>query len=255
MCGHANGTIDEMVEAAVELGLNEIGIADHMPLFYFLDPQLAMAPEEVPLYVERVLEVKESFTDRIVVRLGIEADYDPATMEERVRELEKYPWDYVIGSVHILNGWVFDDPRALDGYEGLDIDQFYIDYLATVEDMVDTGIYDIVGHVDLAKKFDFRPTIDLSPYYRKILEKMAARGTCYEVNSAGLRWPAKEMYPAPQFIETAASMRVPVTLGSDAHTPADVARDFDKSVALIKAAGYDRMAFFEGRKMRLEPLD
>ena len=75
------------------------------------------------------------------------------------------------------------------------------------------------------------------------------------MNTAGLRWPADEMYPEPAFVKLAASMGVPVTLGSDAHTPDDVARDFDKALALIRDAGYREMAAFDGGQMRLVPLD
>ena len=255
MCGHAGGTIDQMVESAIAKGLDEVGIADHMPLLYFEDPELAMAPAELPVYVERVLELKDRYSDRIVVRLGIEADYHAATQEERARLLGQYPWDYVIGSVHILHDWVFDDPRRLEGYEGLDIDQFFIDYLGEVRDMMATGLYNTVGHADLAKKFNVRASIDLEPYYREVLEQVKAAGACYEVNTAGLRWPADEMYPEPAFVRLAASMGVPVTLGSDAHTPDDVARDFDKALALIRDAGYREMAAFDGGQMRLVPLD
>ena len=121
--------------------------ADHMPLLYFEDPELAMAPAELPVYVERVLELKDRYSDRIVVRLGIEADYHAATQEERARLLGQYPWDYVIGSVHILGDWIFDDPRQLEGYQGLDLDQFYVDYLEAVGDMAETGLYLSLIHI------------------------------------------------------------------------------------------------------------
>ncbi len=254
MCGHASGTLDELVEAAIARGLDEVGIADHMPLLYIEDANLAMAPDELPIYVERVLEVKEKYKDRITVRLGIEADYHHETQDDRFKMIDGYPWDYVIGSVHMVGDWVFDDPRHLERYEGLDIDRFYVDYLRTVGDMVDTGLYNTVGHADLVKKFGYRASIDLEPYYRELLEKVSAAGICYEINTAGLRWPADEMYPAPAFVELACSMGVPVTLGSDAHGPADVARDFDRAIDLAREAGYREFAMFDGGIMRLRPL-
>lgn len=254
MCGHAGGTLDEMIEAAIARGLDEVGIADHMPLYYFEDPDLAMAPDELPLYVERVLELKERYRDRITVRLGIEADYEPGTQKMRAEILGQYQWDYVIGSVHILGDWVFDDPRRLERYQGLDVDQFYVDYLEAVGDMAETGLYNTVGHADLAKKFDVRAKIDLEPHYRELLAKVMDAGMCYEVNTAGLRWPVKEMYPAPDFVRIASEIGVPVTLGSDAHSPADVARDFDQAIALIRNTGYESIAAFEGGAMRLVPL-
>ncbi|MFH1150513.1 MAG: histidinol-phosphatase HisJ family protein [Actinomycetota bacterium] len=254
LCGHARGTLDELVAAAIDKGFAEIGIADHMPLLYDDNPDLAMAREQLPRYVEQVLELKERSVGRITVRLGIEADYDAATMEERIVMMNAYPWDYVIGSVHVLDGWIFDDPRNLDRYRDIDLDEFYLEYLYAVESMVQTGLYDIIAHADLAKKFDMRASIDLRPHYRRLLEKVKAAGMCYEINTAGLRWPVAEMYPEPEFVRIAAELGVPVTLGSDSHSPDDIGRDFDRALELVRSAGYAELATFDGRKMGSAPI-
>lgn len=254
MCGHARGTMEELVESAVAKGFSEVGIADHMPLLYTDDPTLSMAPGELPLYVDRVLELKERHRGSIEVRLGIEADYHPATMDERKRLLEAHPFDYVIGSVHVLGDWIFDDPRTSDRYREIDIDDFYLEYLRAEVEMVSTGLFDIVGHADLVKKFGARASIDLSAHHRELLGTIKESGVCYEVNTAGLRWPAGEMYPEPSFVLMGAKMQVPVTLGSDSHSPEDVGRDFDLALALLRESGYRELAVFEGRAMRLVPL-
>ncbi len=253
-CGHATGTVAEMVEAAVDKGFDQVGIADHMPMLYLEDPHLSMSVAQLPEYVEEVTAARERYRERIKVLLGIEADYHAPTQEERMELLSRYDFDYVIGSVHILGDWVFDSPLEVARYEGLDLDEFYVSYLAEVRAMVETGAYDIVGHPDLAKKFDKRAGIDLAPYYREILLAMKERGTCYEVNTAGLRWPAREIYPEPAFVRMAAELSVPVTMGSDAHSPQDVGRDFDRAAELLREAGYGRLATFERRHMRLVDL-
>src|SRR5450756_3026292 len=79
--------------------------------------------------------------------------------------------------------------------------------------------YDIVGHADLVKKFDRRASIDLNPYYRELLAEMKGTGVCFEVNTAGLRWPVGEIYPEPDFVRLGAELGVTVTLGSDSHCP------------------------------------
>jgi histidinol-phosphatase (PHP family) len=251
LCGHARGTVEELVESAIEKGFEQVGIADHSPLLYAETPFLAMSRDELPGYVGSVLEAKERYRGRIEVRLGIEADYHAPTQEERVAMLREYPFDYIIGSVHILGDWIFDSPHELERYDEIDLDEFYMEYLDEVADMVASGVYDIVGHPDLAKKFDKRPTVDLAPRYREILLSMKERGVCYEVNTSGLRWPVREMYPEPAFVRLASGLGVPVTLGSDAHCPEDVGRDFDRAVDLIKGAGYTEVATFENRSMRL----
>lgn len=219
LCGHARGTVAELVESALEKGFEQVGIADHMPMLYAEHPHLAMTPGQLPGYVEEVLETRDRYRGRIKVLLGIEADYHGPTQAEREAMLEKYPFDYIIGSVHVLGDWIFDSPLDVDRYDDLDLDEFYLEYLGEVRAMVESGVYDIVGHPDLAKKFDKRPTIDLAPTYRALLGAMKERGTCYEVNTAGLRWPVKEIYPEPAFVRLAAGLGVPVTLGRTPTVP------------------------------------
>jgi histidinol-phosphatase (PHP family) len=255
LCGHASGTVDELVESAVQKGFSHVGIADHSPLLFAEIPGLAMSTGELPAYVDEVLEAKERYRGRIEVRLGIEADYHLPTQQERTAMLSEYPFDYIIGSVHVLGDWVFDSPVEVDRYEEIDLDDFYREYFAELTAMVRTGFYDIVGHPDLAKKFDKRPAIDLSPLYREVLHAMKEQGICYEVNTAGLRWPARELYPEEPFVHMASELGVPVTLGSDAHSPEDIGRDFDKALDMLREAGYRSVATFEGRSMRPAPLD
>ena len=254
MCGYASGTMEESVECALRKGFSEIGIADHLPLLYTDDPTLSMRPEDLPAYVDAVSDLKERFRERIEVRLGIEADYYPGTLGEVERMLEAHPFDYVIGSVHILGDWIFDDPREEERYENVDIDEFYVAYLEAEKEMVATGLYDIVGHADLVKKFDRRASIDLTPHYRELLSEMKRMGVCFEVNTAGLRWPAGEIYPEPDFVRLGAETGVPVTLGSDSHCPEDVGRDFDLALKLLCDSGYREAATFKDRKINLVPL-
>ena len=254
MCGHASGTIEELVESAISCGFSEIGIADHLPLTYIDDRTLSMSAGDLPSYVEQVMEARERYRGRIEVRLGIEADYHAETIDRIEAMLAAHPFDYVIGSVHAIYGWAFDDPRTADRLRELDLDSFYLEYLKTEVAMVRTGLYDIVGHADLVKKFDNRASVDLTSAYGELLEAILDTGMCYEVNTAGLRWPAREMYPEPSFVRLGAKMGVPVTLGSDAHGPSDVGRDFDLALELVRSAGYTRVEDHPSRAATLVAL-
>jgi len=254
LCGHARGSLSELVLSAIEKGFSEIGIADHMPLTYTDDRTLSMAFEDLPFYVEQVLKLKEEFKGRIKVKLGIEADYEPRTFDKIKDMIDSFPFDYVIGSVHVIDDWIFDDPRFLERYDEINLAEFYAKYFDLSFEMVETGAYDILAHADLPKKFGKIPDIDLTPYYRKLLSVVRKMKMSYEVNTAGLRWPVREIYPASEFVRIASDMRIPVTLGSDSHCPEDVGKDFEKAIFLIRKYGYKEIATYEGRKMKIVPL-
>lgn len=256
-CGHATGNAAEYVDAARKVGLREIGFADHIPQ-YFLppdsrDPGLAMAEEELGSYVAEVLENRAACKD-VVVRLGIEADFAPGQEAALKEILNSHPFDYVLGSVHYLNGWGFDNPEQTGGYSGRDIDDLYREYFELVRRMVSTGLFDVVAHPDLLKKFGYRPRSDILPLYEETVRGIAAAGVAVEVNTAGLRQPVKEMYPHPDFLGLCCRYGVPVTLGSDAHRPVDVGRDFGEALALLRRTGYRETAFFENRRRTYRAL-
>lgn len=253
-CGHATGRIAEYVRFARTRGLREIGFADHIPQ-YFLpphrrDPYLAMAERELEAYVEEVREAAAAAND-IEIRLGVEADYSPGQEEKLKAILDRYPFDYVLGSVHYLDGWGFDNPAEVEGYSGRDIDALYREYFGLIQQMAATGLFDVVAHPDLLKKFGYLPRADVHGLYEKTVRVIAAAGLVVEVNTAGLRQPVAEIYPAPEFLAVCRRYGVPVTLGSDAHRPEDVGRDFDRAVAVLSRVGYREVAVFQKRRRAL----
>lgn len=254
-CGHASGELKDYLQKAREAGLGEIGFADHLPM-YFLpveerDPGIAMAEEKLPDYVQEVMALKAEAEKMggTVVRLGIEADYVPGHEEKLRQLLRSYPFDYVIGSVHFLDGWGFDNLHYLDGYERWDIDELYEYYFQRLMEAAGSGFFHIMAHPDLIKKFNFRPRRDMKELYRRVAKVFREAGVCAEVNTAGLRVPAKEIYPAYEFLVAFCEVGVPVTLGSDAHRPEDVGYAFEQALRLIKEAGYREIVTFrDGKK-------
>src|SRR5919199_670286 len=111
-CGHAFGQMSEYVAHARAQGLPEIGFSDHLYLYWLpsdrRDPELAMGEAELDAYVEDVLRLRSENSD-LVIRLAIEADFIPGYEAELKRILARYPWDYVLGSVHFIDQWGFDD--------------------------------------------------------------------------------------------------------------------------------------------------
>lgn len=243
-CGHAEGTAAEYVEAARRRGLPGIGIADHLPLVHLRDPVLTMAADQLEGYVEEVLELKERYPGYVL--LGIEADYRPDTVEEVQVMLGEYPFDYVIGSVHYLEDWGFDDPRQEEGFRERDVDDIYRRYFEVLGEAAETGLFDILGHLDLVKKFGHRARATLLGETRSLADRLRASGIVVEINTAGLRKAPQEVYPAPGILSVLAESRVPITFGSDAHTPEDVGRDFRAAVTAAREAGYREYVSLQG---------
>lgn len=257
-CGHAEGAMEQYVERAVEIGLVEIGFSDHIYL-YFLppekrDPSLAMREEQLPEYVESVLELRKRYRSRIQVRLGLEADYFPGYEEQLGDILKPYPWDYVYGSVHFLGDWGFDDPRHVDRYDRWDIDDLYRLYFDHVKAAASSGLFDVMGHLDLVKKFGHRPRSNADDLYRSVAQVLKDAGVAVEVSTAGLRKPVGEIYPGPRLLAECARQGVPATLASDSHKPSEVGKDLDRAVTALHAAGYDQIVRFDRRQKVPTPL-
>ncbi len=237
-CGHARGRAEEYVAAARDQGLSAIGVADHLPLAHEPDPDpsLAMPLAELDDYVNEVGALKVEYPGFVL--LGVEADYLPASLEVTAALLGRLPLDYVVGSVHFLDGWGFDDPRYVEEYERRSVDEVYRQYLRLVGDAAETGLFDIIGHLDLVKKFGHRASADMTSEWEGLAARLKRAGVAVELNTAGLRKPVGELYPAPEVLKILGRFSVPLTFGSDAHCPDAVGRDFDQAVAAARTAGY-----------------
>jgi len=251
-CGHAGGESRDFVLKAIDRGLAEVGLTDHIPL-YFLpvaerDPKLAMKEEEFDGYIEEVLELRDEFRGKIAVRLGLEADYREGHEEELARWLARADWDLVLGSVHwVAGGWI-DAPGSAARFETEGTENLYDEYYRLLSKAARTGFFDVLTHFDLPKKFGYRPP---SPRVTAEGEAIAAAkegGCAVEISSAGLRKPVGEIYPEARLLEEIVAAGIPVTFSSDAHAPAEVGWGYEKTVALARRCGVREFVTFESRR-------
>ncbi len=244
--------MERYVEHAIASGLVELGFSDHLYMYWLApdrrDPVLGMAEWEHDFYIEDVERCRRRYAGDITIRLSTEADFIPGHERELEQILRRYDWDYVIGSVHFLNGWGFDDSRYGAEYSRWDTDQLYTQYFDTVGASAETGLFDTIGHSDLIKKFRHYPTVSQSSNYAGLAERLARAGVCVELNTAGLRKPCAEIYPHPDLLRAYATASVPITLGSDAHAPDEVAADFESAVDLLRSVGYTEFMTFGQRR-------
>ena len=250
-CGHARGEMAAYIEQAIRAGLPEMGFSDHIYLYWIApdqrDPELAMSEGEFDQYVEDVLQLRAQYPD-ITIRLAVEADFIPDQESTLKSILDRHPWDYVLGSVHFIGEWGMDDGRYLSGYDTWDIDELYEHYFSLVLRAANSGHFDTMAHLDLVKKFGHRARKDLADLYERVARGLAAAGVAIEVNTAGLHKPVGELYPHLDLLTACRKAGVPVTLGSDAHAPEEVARDFPLALEHLRAAGYARILAYQGRR-------
>jgi histidinol-phosphatase (PHP family) len=254
LCGHAVGELEDYVTVAVQRGLTELGFNDHAPVFEARDPELTMACHQLPEYVEQVRVLQKKHR-RPRIKLGIEADFIPGYEERLRRLLGQYEFDYVCGSVHIIGDWRFDDSRVYpEGYAERDRDEAYEQYFRLIRQSARSGLFDVLDHLDLIKKFDYWPSREIGHLLEETVQAIAAADVCVEVNTSGLRRPCAEIYPGKRILQLCHQHGIPVTLGSDAHSPREVGLGFDRAVELLRSVGYTQVATFLGRERKMVDL-
>jgi histidinol-phosphatase (PHP family) len=254
MCRHAEGEPREYVERAAELGMREMGFADHLPFLGGWEPHhdltddWAMPMDELDEYCAVVQDLAREYARDVRVLLGIEADFIPETLDDTAAVLDQYPFEYVIGSVHIVGDrFGFDHPEMVGRLDEYGIDRIHLESLELTRQLAEAGLFDVAGHFDHAKKFG--PPADaeaVAAAASAALRAVAAAGMCIEVNTGGLRKPVGETFPGAELLSEAHELGVPLVFGSDAHKPRDVGHGFDRAAKLAWAAGYRELLRLPG---------
>jgi len=246
---HTVETVERWVEAAAARGVDEIGFTEHG--YYFRETRSLWA---MPYELERCIYPIEPYVEAVVeakrrglpVKLGLEVDFRPGREEETRALLEPYPWDFLLGSVHYVDGLAIDSSPSLIASIGAE--EAYRRYTEMLAGAAASGLFDSLSHPDLVKfhgdvlPWDWSPVLD------------ALDGTCLEVSTAGLYKPHGRLYPEAELLRAAHERGVAITLASDAHEPANVGRDLDRGIEHARAAGYETLTVFDGRDARQEPL-
>lgn len=246
LCNHAKGSVTSYVEAAIDKGIDVYGFSDHAPMDF--DPKYRMRFDEMQMYRAMVMEAKERFADKITILYGYEVDYLPGHMDRRVLEADV---DYLIGSVHFIDEWGFDNPEFIGRYEHQDIDVIWQRYFDLIEAMANSRLFDIVGHLDLIKVFKFLPTRPVVEFAEAALKAIKAADMVMEINVAGLRKPIKEFYPSESLLTRAFELDIPITFASDAHAIEQVGLFRTEAEAYAKRIGYTRCATFKDREREM----
>lgn len=248
-CGHASGRVGEYVDAARAAGLSIVTFTDHLPMPAGYPQHYTMRHDELEDYIAEVrgqaaLSAAQGGPE---VLCGVEADWLPGHVEWTRDLLSGLELDVVLGSVHFIEDWAFDDPDLIERYGAWEIDALWDRYFSELASAARSGLFDVMAHPDLVKKFGFRPESDSEPWFENVAWALAQSGCAVEVSTGGLRKPVGEIYPALGLLKACRRRGVPATTGSDAHAPGEVGYAFDRARTLLREAGYDSLVVYRNR--------
>jgi histidinol-phosphatase (PHP family) len=249
----AYDSVEAMCARAVDIGLTEIVFTEH----YDTEP----ADEGYEFYDyekshQAVQRMQDKFSDRLTVKLGIEVDYQTVYEETIAGFLAGKHYDYVLGARHWEQGALI----GRDYFEGRPEDEAYGRYFETVLPLVETGLFDVLAHIDLVKRdgTERYGTFEVEkwmPRIEPILRKLVEKGMGLEINTSGVRQPPGEPYPGLAVVKRYRELggRI-LTVGSDSHRIEQLGVGLDTGIRLAGQAGFTELTLFNGRKPTVIPL-
>lgn len=243
------------VEEALKVGLTTLGFSSHAPIKE--ENSWTLTDDQVEPYISRINELKEKYRDQLDIYLGLEVDYYPD--ENRFNRFRSYGLEYIIGSVHMVKPEGFDTYYSVDAsvrdfqkvldevYQG-DIRSFGKDYYRSLREMIEQGGFEILGHLDLFRKFNSgdRFFSEREEWYidevTKVLELLEKRDIIVEVNTGAIsRGVQSRPYPSKWILEECNRRNIRVCLNSDVHSPEHIKCYYSEAVTLIKECGFNTL--------------
>jgi histidinol-phosphatase (PHP family) len=257
---HTHFSIDSPSEmqaacaAASARGLAEIAFTDHLNW----GPGYPTDHLDPSRYVAEIERCRVAWRGTLAVKLGIEVG-EPHHFADRVAPfLEVGPFDVVLGSVHYVGG---ARPIFTPEYFAAPMRAACSAYFEDVAALAACGDFDVLAHLDVIRRYarQFGKTYDgPAPYadtIRAALSALIERKKALEVNTFPLRTGEREPYPSLEILRWYRDLGGEAfTLGSDAHAVQDVGSAFDAALTMIRGLGFERLATFEGRRMRWTPI-
>jgi histidinol-phosphatase (PHP family) len=243
--------VDVYAALAVELGIAELAITDHVD-FDPRDPAW-----EYTTFEDRERTVRDAaarWADRgVAIRFGVELTYN-RTWEDDIRShLARHAYDFTIGSVHDWPGSPYRGARRVARWvEGRPLAEIVEPYVAEVTAAARSGLFDALGHLDVVKRY-LLPHVtpgqlaEAPELFEPTLVALVESGTALEVNTSGLRQAAGETYPGPGLVARFRELGgTRLTAGSDAHRNHAFAFGLDAGYRVIGAAGFRELTFRRG---------
>jgi len=247
----------DIAKKAVELGINEICVTNHVENF---DPKTGAgdfsyreAMSRFKKIKKEIGETQKKFPD-LPIKFGIELEYVPRWMNEMKKFINDTGFDFLIGSVHEVDDVIVSSSDLCRGlYEKTDEEHAYGRYFDLLFEMVNWGQFSVVGHFDICKKggMQFYGSFRPQKYKDKIMEILKLikqKGIGIELNTSGLRYDCREIFPHPDILKWAVGTGIEhFTLGSDAHKAEDVGKGLNEALAIAKETGIKNLSTYKNR--------
>lgn len=250
LCKHAIGSPADYAGMAEQRGLKGLIVTCHGPLPDGLGIDHRMAPDEYERYIELVMAARETFADRVDIRLGLESDFLPGLEAWSEKLHARAPLHHVLGSVHMQMShykarYYSGDPFAYQ--------QIYFEHLAQ---SAETGLFDTLAHPDLVKNEAPDQWIfsRIEPFIKRALDRIAKTGVAMELNTSGLNKALPEMNPGPRMLALIRERGIPIVLGADAHRPVRVADRYEQALQLLDELGFETVSYFLERRRHEVPI-
>ena len=259
---HSNFSGDSEMEAnsacqkAIEIGLSGLVFTDHVDYDYpDFDENFLINLDQ---YFDFFKKLQQQWKEKIDIRIGIEMGFQPQVVNEIKETVVKYPFDFVINSVHIIDCL---DPYVKTYYRGKTKQQAYERYLQEILCSISSyDNFDIIGHIGYVARygdFEDKPLRynNYSDLLDQILKVAINKSKGIEINTSGLRGDLHCTIPGydifKRYYELGGEI---VTIGSDAHFTQHIGHSFDEALEHLKQIGFKYVAHFEGRRPVFEKL-
>jgi histidinol-phosphatase (PHP family) len=242
--------IDVYAESALERGIDEIAITDHVD---FEPGTPAYAATTFDQRERVVREAAERWGPRgVAIRFGVELTYDRRYEADLREHLGRHAYDFVIGSVHVYRSSPYAGDRVAAFVTGRSLPDIVAPYFDEVEAAARSGLFDAVGHLDFVKRYLHPHVLPAQlaaapELYEPILRALVDTGTALEVNTSGLRQVAGETYPSAPIVARFRELGGErVIVGSDAHRVNTFAWGLADGYDAVRGAGFDALTFRRG---------
>lgn len=240
----------DMIEQAIQLGLNKMCFTDHMD--YDFPSEKYPFVFEPGDYFKTLSSLREEYKNKIQVLIGIELGLRPYLKERYQQLLARYDFDFVIGSSHLVGDV---DPYLKVYWEDKNEKQGIADYFSSISANVAafTG-FDVYGHIDYAIRYAPNTNKDfIYSQYGDILDEALTKiihgGIGIEANTSGYKYGLGAPHPHPSILKRYKELGGEIiTIGSDGHKPEHLAYDFDIIRDLLLSLGYKYYTVYEKRK-------